>query len=406
MEDRQVILISLEAGKPKVIAISDVTAVDGAAPFVQWIERLIARLAEDGGLSEARMISLSAFCRKDDSDAQSYPFQSVFWTPLKSRSGEVFGGILHSREEPWRENERAPMLRFAGTFQHAWLALAQTKRVRFSFGKRRWLVPLISGAAVALCVVSVPMTALAPVEVVAKNPLIIAAPFDGVVDEILVEPNSPVQKDQAIVRFVDTVFRNKFQAAGKAVEVAGAKHRRDQQAAMQDANARHDMAIARAELALALSERDYAREVLSKASVAAPAAGIAIFANKDNWKGRPVSTGEQILQIADPGSIELRIDLPVRDAIVLKEGAEVNVYLDAFPLDTLKARVTHASYQAEPIDGQKLAYRVRAEITGGVNGLPVRIGSRGTAQIYGEPVPLIFYVLRRPISVIRQSIGL
>ena len=123
------------------------------------------------------------------------------------------------------------------------------------------------------------------------------------------------------------------------------------------------------------------------------------------WRGKPVATGEQILQIADPGSVELRIDLPVRDAIVLKEGAEVNVYLDAFPLDTMKARVTHASYQAETVDTQKLAYRIRAEMSA-PHSVLARIRSPGTAQAYGERVPLIFYLLRRPISVIRQSIGL
>ncbi|MFZ1107085.1 MAG: HlyD family efflux transporter periplasmic adaptor subunit [Rhodomicrobium sp.] len=403
---RQTFLIDLAGGEPKAAAISDVAVVDRAAPFVQWAERLAARLAEDGGLAEARMISLSTLCGKDDSDAQFYPFQNIFWAPFKARGGEVFAGCLLAREEPWNEPEKAPILRLAGTFQHAWLALSPKKKLKIGARLRHWLIPLGACAAIGIFSFPVPLTALAPVEVVAKNPLIIAAPFDGVIDEIVVEPNAPVRNGQGVVRFVDTVFRNKALVAEKSVEVASAKYRRDQQAAMQDQNARHDMAIARAELGLALSERDYAQEVLSKANLTAPADGIAIFANKDSWRGRPVSTGEQILQIADPASVEFRIDLPVRDAIVLKEGAEANVYLDAFPLDTLKARVTHASYQAEAVETQKLAYRIRAEIAGNAKGLPARIGSRGTAQIYGEPVPLIFYLLRRPISVIRQSIGL
>jgi multidrug resistance efflux pump len=403
---RQIFLVSLEAGKPKVIAISDVTAIDAAAPFVQWAEQLAARLADDGGLADARMIALSTLWDKDNSDAQFYPFQNIFWAPLKGRDGEVFAGCLLARQEPWNETEKAPILRLAGTFQHAWLALSEKKRIRVGARQRRWLIPLLVCAAIGACAVPVPLTALAPVEIVARNPLIISAPFDGVIDEIVVEPNAPVKKGQPLIRFVDTVFRNKFLVAEKSVEVASARYRRDQQAAMQDATARHDMAIARAELGLALSERDYAKEVLSKANVTAPADGIAIFANKDSWRGKPVATGEQILQIADPASVELRIDLPVRDAIVLKEGADVNVYLDAFPLDTMKARVTHASYQAETVDTQKLAYRIRAEIAGAPHSVPARIGSRGTAQVYGEPVPLIFYLLRRPISVIRQSIGL
>ena len=130
------------------------------------------------------------------------------------------------------------------------------------------------------------------------------------------------------------------------------------------------MAIARAELGLALSERDYAREILSKANLAAPADGIAIFANKDSWRGRPVSTGEQILQIADPASVEIAHRLAREGRHRAEGGRRSNVYLDAFPLDTLKARVTHASYQAETIDTQKLAYRIRAEIAGNATACP------------------------------------
>ena len=113
---RQTFLIDLAGGEPKAAAISDVAVVDRAAPFVQWAERLAARLAEDGGLAEARMISLSTLCGKDDSDAQFYPFQNIFWTPFKARGGEVFAGCLLAREEPWNETEKAPILRLPERF--------------------------------------------------------------------------------------------------------------------------------------------------------------------------------------------------------------------------------------------------------------------------------------------------
>ena len=35
----------------------------------------------------------------------------------------------------------------------------------------------------------------------------------------------------------------------------------------------------------------------------------------------------------------------------------------------------------------------------------VRIGWHGTAKIYGEDVPLFFYLFRRPLSAIRQFVG-
>ncbi|MEJ2125533.1 MAG: HlyD family efflux transporter periplasmic adaptor subunit, partial [Alphaproteobacteria bacterium] len=293
----------------------------------------------------------------------------------------------------------------AGVYQHAWLALKGPSAIKRPKRKKRLAM---LGAAAVLAAVSwipVPLTALAPAEVVARNPFVIAAPLDGVIDTIVAEPNAPVRKGEPILRFVDTVFRNKYEAAEQSVVVANAKYRRLQQAAITDSKARHEMAIARAELGLALSERNFAKAILTKTVVKAPASGIVILANKDYWKGRPVSTGEQILQIARPDEVELRVDLSVRDAIVLREGAHLDVYLDAAPLSKIKASLTHASYQAEPTETQTLVYRVRARFSENPS-TPLKIGARGVAQIYGDTVPLIFYLLRRPLSVIRQSIGL
>ena len=61
-------------------------------------------------------------------------------------------------------------------------------------------------------------------------------------------------------------------------------------------------------------------------------------------------------------------------------------------------------YQAVVSSTQQLVYRLNADIDPAARGL--RIGSRGTAQLQGARVPLLFYLLRRPISAARQYIGL
>jgi multidrug resistance efflux pump len=348
----------VEDGGAKLLAASDVAVVDRNTPFVQWVESVVKRMAADADAGKPRTFSLPAYCSAETRN--STPIHSGLWAPLTQRDGTVFAGLLQARETVWRDGDVAPAMRLAGAYQHAWRALEGADAGRPFRWRRRWLLLAAAGAVILAGFIPVPLTALAPVEVVAKNPLVVTAPFDGVVDTIVAEPNAPVKQGEEVFRFVDTVLRNKYQAAEQSVEVASARFRRFQQAAMEDSKARHEMAIARAELGLALSERDYAREVLGKAIVTAPADGIVILASKDYWKGRPVSTGEQILQIARPGDVELRIDLAVSDAIVLREGADVNVYLDAAPLARITARLTHASYQAEPSETQTLAYRVRA----------------------------------------------
>jgi hypothetical protein len=80
------------------------------------------------------------------------------------------------------------------------------------------------------------------------------------------------------------------------------------------------------------------------------------------------------------------------------------MFLDADPLSSIPARAVSIGYQAEPNTTQQLVYRVDAEIDGDHPGL--RIGARGTAQLQGQMVPLAFYLLRRPISALRQYFGL
>ena len=68
----------------------------------------------------------------------------------------------------------------------------------------------------------------------------------------------------------------------------------------------------------------------------------------------------RIVQIADPAAAELRIDLPVADAIALDEGARVDLFLDVDPLEPRRASMSYAAYEAEPTPAGVLAYRVIA----------------------------------------------
>ncbi len=110
------------------------------------------------------------------------------------------------------------------------------------------------------------------------------------------------------------------------------------------------------------------------------------------------------MQIVDPGRVTARIELPVADAIVLARGATARLFLDANPLKAVDARVISEGYQAEPNATQQLVYHVYAEFKGGTDG--IRIGARGTAQLIGSEVSLAFYLFRRPISAVRQQLGL
>ena len=122
-----------------------------------------------------------------------------------------------------------------------------------------------------------------------------------------------------------------------------------------------------------------------------------------DWAGRPVTVGERVMEIANPSQVKISVEQAVDDAIALSDNARVRVFLDADPLNAIEAKLTSAAFHAEPTPDGNLAYRADVRIA---DGTTPRIGLRGTAQLYGETVPLYFYLFRRPISAVRQSLGL
>lgn len=108
------------------------------------------------------------------------------------------------------------------------------------------------------------------------------------------------------------------------------------------------------------------------------------------------------MEIAAPDQAELRIELAVADALDFQPGTEIVLFLDSAPLHSHSARLQRSAYEAQQTTSGQLAYRLDATF----DQSPPRIGLRGTAKIYGERGPLAFYLLRRPLAALRQTVGL
>ena len=257
---------------------------------------------------------------------------------------------------------------------------------------------------VAALFVPVRQSALAPAEVVPRDPIVVAAPLDGVIAEMFVQPNQAAVAGDRLFAFDDTVLRNRHAVAERALAVALAEHRQAAQAAFDNPRDTAQLSALQARVDMRAAELAYAAERLARVQVTAPATGLTVFADRNDWIGRPVQTGERIMLVADPSDAELRTFLPVGDAITLEAGSPVQVFLDVSPLAPLNAELQRASYEAEVTPSDVLAYRVSAVFADGAP--PPRIGLQGTAKIYGEIVPLGLFLFRRPIAVARQTLGL
>jgi multidrug resistance efflux pump len=385
-----------------VVTASSLATIDRNAPLIQAIQRIVVALGKEAELTQGHDFVAAAFAGADGETVGEYPFQNWRWQPLLDADGKPFAGLIIARSTPLRETETVRIERVADTAAHSWRALTGGRPVRRIRGFDRKERIGVAVALVGLALVPVQLTALAPVEVMAARPFVIAAPFAGVVSTIAVPPNTPVKAGQLIMTFEDVKLRNEMALAAEKLGVAKARVDRSASAAFGAAEESREIAINRAELDLAQAEYDYARDLLNKSRVAAPRDGVLIYSDRRDWEGRAVNVGEAILQVADPKNVEFRADLPSKEQMRLSVGDHVRVWLDAQPLWAIEARLDRASYQARMTPEGVLAFAVAAKP---VDGASPRIGSRGTAKIYGRWVPLGYALFRRPIASFRQAIG-
>lgn len=382
------------SGKFVLDTASSISRVEMHAPLTSAITKAVATLKV---FDKPCGVDLSSLIHADD-----YPFQHGFWSPLLDRKGACFGGLLFFKVEPFVEAEGMIAARVGQTYAHAFTALSPPSMLRM-VSVPKWALYAVPLIVLSLFFVPVPMTSLAPFEVVAKDPLLITAPIDGAIAEVIAEPNSHVEKGDMLFRFDDTTLKADTEIAQQRAVVADAKLATAKNGAFVDLEMKRSLAELQSEVELARAERDYAASLLARADVRATASGILVYAAKSDWIGKPVRVGEKIMEVADPRKTEYLLDLGVHDAISLDVTSRVKLFLDADPLNPRSGVVSEMSYHATEVVGGQLAYLVRVLPKG--EGEPVRIGLRGTAQISGNTVSLGFYLLRRPIAALRQYFG-
>jgi len=376
----------------RIVAASSLVSIDHNAPLIRAIQ---AAIPGDGDMQV-----LSA---PPDPALEDYPFEHWLWVPGQDRAAHVFCGLLFARSRPFATHEQLRAQRITDTMVHAWLALTGNRPVRRLPTLKKSHQMLLLAACVGALLFPVHLSVLAPVEVVAAQPVILTAPFSGIVTSITVAPNEKVVAGQVVVRFDDVKLRNEASLAAEKLQVAQARLNEVSSASFADATEGRGISIARADRDLAQAEHAYTTDMLARAQLTAPRAGVAVYSDRREWEGRAVQVGQPIMEIADPGRVRYRIDLPAREQMDLNPGSTITVWLDSQPLSSLSATLVDVSFLARPTPEGNLAFAIDATP---VPGATPRLGARGIARVRGHLAPLGYVLLRRPIASLRQTIGL
>ncbi|WP_409432419.1 HlyD family efflux transporter periplasmic adaptor subunit [Litorimonas sp. RW-G-Af-16] len=378
-------------------AISGIETIDKQTPFARWLHGHLLGRAKNGDLQNRASFVLGS---RRANDAFDYPFEHACFVPFAPNPKR--GGLLFTRDEAFEDKDAPIMLRLSQIFGMVDAAMQGRKRSRMSARKRTVLLATCAILAAIACI-PVPMTTLAPAEIIAADPHIITAPMEGVVQQILVKPNALVAEGTPLVQFEDVALRNEYLLAQQELQLADARRRKAGLTAFIDGEAKREIAIADAEAKLAAAKLNYTRDRLSRTMLLAPKGGLALYTNPSDWTGRPVTTGEAIIQIAEPTRVLLRIDAPLAHGEALQSGARVRMFLDSDPVNALDASLLRASFHASPSPESGMVFEAFAKLD---NDVTPRIGARGVAKIYGEKAPLGYWLARRPLTLLRQMTGL
>lgn len=387
-------------GSGRPVQASNVSELEPHAPMVLWLRELSAWLATRDDKAPAVIVGNEA---PEHLRAGWAEFASPFGVhvPVLAPDGTRLGGLLLTSDAPWSDAQCVLLDRLADAYGHAWWALrprvVEDVRSHLKTYWRRYVA-----GAVVLLLLPVRQFVLVPAEVVPADPFVVTAPMNGVVERIEVLPNAGVEAGTPLFSLEETDLANELVVAEKAYEVAEAEYLKNAQDAFACDPCRGRVPELLAQREKAAAQVDWAREQLQRSRVVAPVAGVAVFSDPNEWRGRPVAVGERVMMLASPEATRLRISLPIADAISIEPGTEVVFYLNVNPLDSYDASIAQTSYEATVQPDQSLAYVLLADFSGE----PARLGMRGTAKVYGARAPILFHILRRPLAWLRQTLGI
>jgi hypothetical protein len=422
---RQAALWFAEGG---VRALSGVIQPEANAPYVQWLNRLCSTLAtqENGGSGVGTDATVTHLVDRTNLPADLaaewtdwFPSEAL-WLPIPASAahpGSSPGCMLLADDTRLSADANALLEEWLHAWRHAWLArfsapmwslarLGNSLTTWRSAQRKKswWRSRFNQMALLAVCVLFCPvrLTVLAPGELVAANPTVIRAPLDGVIGQFHVRPNETVEAQQLLFNFDEVAIASRLQVARLALATAEAKYRQFAQLALSDKGSKAQMVVLFGEISERRAEAEFLQNQLERSRIVAPRDGVVLFDDPSDWIGRPVQTGERVMRLAAPDEVEIEAWLGIGDAIPVDEQAPIRLYLAANPFSSMAGQVRYIGHDAVQRPDGSYAYRLRAKLD---EQSQQRIGLKGTAKLYGDWVPLSYWLLRRPLATIRQYLA-
>ena len=262
---------------------------------------------------------------------------------------------------------------------------------------RRLLGSLLCLVALFTCFVPLSAHVAARCEMQPVMRRFITAPFDGRLDETLVEPGDLVRTGQLLALLDGRELQLKLDAL-QADRTRLQKERDGHMAARRFAEAqssRYELQRIEAQRELVLSRQD-------GLEVRSPFDGVVISGDLQDIQGGPVKVGDSLFEIAPLKRMRVEVAIPEADIPRVRAGMEVALRLDSEPGRKWTAKVERIHPRAE-LHNDRLVFF--ATLTLDNEDGTLRPGTRGRAWIRVSPEPLAAQWLSHPWNRLRLWLG-
>jgi multidrug resistance efflux pump len=405
---RSALVFTVHHGELQLSCASGLTSVDRRSAFGSWAEQAMqALLPRVAGQNRFTADDLPVGLRAAWFD---YWPEAVHVHSLAGSGAQPLGLVVYVSDTSWPA-AAAPMLDIL--HQVHGLCLQNLRAVHSPWDgvkqlldgrnlKTRKVLMRVLLVLLLLLLVPIRQFVIAPAEIVSLDAIAVTSPVEGIIAQMVAKPNQPVKKGDVLIRLDDTSIRNRLESARQSLEVSRAEYLAGAHRAFVSTDKTAEAGVLKGRINERLAEVAFLQDQLRLLDILASRDGIAVYGQENDWVGKPVSAGQRILELADSNQVGVHVWVPVADAINMRTGEPIHVLLYADPWNPLRATIELAGYQATKSPDGVAAYRVRATLPPQDK---VRLGLRGNAKIDGEWVVLGYFIFRRPLSTVRQWLG-
>lgn len=217
----------------------------------------------------------------------------------------------------------------------------------------------------------------------------VPAPYDGQLNEVLVEPGAIVVAGQILARMDKRELE--WRLASLDAEYHRARKQRDSSLATRETSSAQ---VARLEMERLNGERKLLRNQLTKLEIRSPIDGMVLAGDPKKLEGARLTIGQSLFETGPLDRMLVEVFVPDDEIAFLQSGNDVSVRLDALPLRTFTGTIRRVNPKSESRNNQNVFI---AEVVLENPDRLLRPGMNGRARISTPAQMLGWNLFRKPI---------